>query len=66
MDDLKMFLARKKLERAARCRSVVQSAEDKTQPGILDLWRAQRERLGGTSDLADISGVTEGAAKGKQ
>ena len=45
---------------------MVQSSEDKNQPGILDLWRAQGERLGGTSDLADITGVIEGAAKGKQ
>ena len=65
MDDLKEFLARKKQERAARVNSVVKLAEANTQPGVLDLWRAQRERLGGTSDLVNTSEVTGGAAKGK-
>ena len=65
VDDLKQFLAKKKMERAAKVKSVVQSAENQNQPGVLALWRAQRERLGGTSDLADTTGGTDGAAKGK-
>ena len=52
-------------QKEARCRSVVKQAESQKQPGVLELWRAQRERLGGCSDLADIAGVRGGAAKGK-
>ena len=59
---MKEYLARKKSERAARCKSVVKTAD---QPGILDLWRTKDERLGGCSDLANTAGVTGGAAKGK-
>ena len=65
VDDLKEFLARKKQERTAWGNSVVKLAETNTQPGVLDLWRAQREKLGGISDLVNTSEVTGGAAKGK-
>ena len=60
--DLKEYLARKKLERAAKGKSVVKSA---SQPGILDLWRTQRERFGEESNLANTDRETVSAAKGK-
>ena len=65
VDDQKEYLARKTKERAARCNSVVESAVANTQPGVLDLWRARGERLGGISALVNTSEVYGDAAKGK-
>merc|ERR1711942_153752 len=42
--DLKEYLARKKIERAARVKSVVEQVESQKQPGVRELWRAQMER----------------------
>ena len=64
IDDLKEFLARKKLERAARCKEVVKMSGSHSLTGRNDLGRAQSRRLGGISDLTDRQGCTEGAAKG--
>ena len=53
------FLARKKLERAARCKELVKLSGSHSLTGRDDLGRAQRRRLGGISDLTDRQGCTE-------
>ena len=60
--DLKEYLARKKLERAAKGKSLLKPAG---QPEILGLWRTQSERFGEDRNLANTDRETVSAAKGK-
>ena len=62
-EDLNEYLAKEMEERATRGKEK-NRIDQKRQPGILELWRAQ-ERLGGGTELADTAWVESGAAKGK-